>query len=128
MENSMDPDRADEAETTSETGRGETTRGETARRRILSAASEVIRARGLAHTTTKEIAKAAGYSEAALYKYFRDKEALFLAVMRVRLKPFIGLVVHLPDQAGTGTVRARLEDLAREVLAVFEDSGRLAMA
>lgn len=37
--------------------------------------------RGLAHTTTKEIARAAGYSEATLYKTFADKVDLFLCVL-----------------------------------------------
>ncbi|WP_406640249.1 TetR family transcriptional regulator [Amycolatopsis sp. WGS_07] len=34
--------------------------------------------------TAKEIAKAIGFSEAALYKHFRDATALFLAVLGER--------------------------------------------
>ncbi|GAA3772091.1 TetR/AcrR family transcriptional regulator [Plantactinospora mayteni] len=103
-------------------------RGETTRERILAAASTVIRERGLAHTTTKEIARVAGYSEAALYKHFTGKEDLFLAVMRIRLAPFIGLMIRLPEQAGSGTVPGRLTDLGHEMLRVYSDSGQLAMA
>ncbi|HEX4258089.1 MAG TPA: helix-turn-helix domain-containing protein, partial [Streptosporangiaceae bacterium] len=43
------------------------------RDRILDAATHVMRTRGFARTTTKEIARAAGYSEATLYKHFQDK-------------------------------------------------------
>jgi AcrR family transcriptional regulator len=59
------------------------------RDRILDAAAHVMRTRGFARTTTKEIARAAGYSEATLYKNFQDKTDLFLAVLRERL-PSLG--------------------------------------
>jgi AcrR family transcriptional regulator len=55
------------------------------RDRILDAAAHVMRTRGFARTTTKEIARAAGYSEATLYKHFQDKTDLFLAVLKERL-------------------------------------------
>ena len=55
------------------------------RDRILDAALHVMRTRGFARTTTKEIARAAGYSEATLYKHFQDKTDLFLAVLKERL-------------------------------------------
>jgi AcrR family transcriptional regulator len=103
-------------------------RAETTRERILTAASTVIRDRGLAHTTTKEIARAAGYSEATLYKHFEGKEDLFLAVLRIRLAPFIELMVKLPELAGARTVPAQLTDLGHEMLRVYADSGQLAMA
>jgi AcrR family transcriptional regulator len=45
-----------------------------ARVRILDAAHELMLTLGLARTTTKEIARAAGCSEAALYKHFASKE------------------------------------------------------
>ena len=52
-----------------------------ARVRILDAAHELMLTVGLARATTKEIAKAAGCSEAALYKYFASKEELFIRVL-----------------------------------------------
>lgn len=54
------------------------------RDKILDAAAEVIADRGLAHATTKEIARAAGFSEAMLYKHFDAKTDLFLAVLTER--------------------------------------------
>jgi AcrR family transcriptional regulator len=63
----------------------------TARERFLDGAAEVLRSRGFAAATTKEIASAAGLSEAMLYKVFRDKVDLFLGVLTERL-PRVALV------------------------------------
>ncbi len=56
-----------------------------ARERILDAAHELMLTVGLARTTTKEIAKGADCSEAALYKHFASKEELFIRVLSERL-------------------------------------------
>ena len=56
------------------------------RERILTAAAEVMRTKGLARSTTKEIARASGFSEATLYKHFANQEELFLAVLGERRK------------------------------------------
>jgi AcrR family transcriptional regulator len=74
------------------------------RDRILDAATHVMRTRGFARTTTKEIARAAGYSEATLYKHFRDKTDLFLAVLKERLPTMSRL---LPPEAGPPSPEAR---------------------
>lgn len=50
---------------------------------------------GLTRTTTKEIAREAGCSEAALYKYFDGKEDLFVEVLKERLP-------RLPDLRADG--------------------------
>jgi AcrR family transcriptional regulator len=89
---------------------------------ILDAAAHVLRSRGLAKTTTKEIAKAAGYSEATLYKHFTDKEDLFLQVMRHRLPPLTNRLFELPELAGTGTVAGHLEQLCRHAIAFYGQS------
>ena len=84
------------------------------RDRMLDAAAHVMHTRGLARATTKEIAKAAGYSEAALYKHFRDKTDLFLAVLSERTpSTFPALLGGLRQRAGQGTVRQILEEVAR---------------
>lgn len=81
------------------------------RRLILDAAGRVIDELGLANATTKEIARAAGYSEATLYKHFRDKQELFLTVVGERIGGFVEVVKALPDRVGTGTVRGNIVDL-----------------
>jgi AcrR family transcriptional regulator len=78
------------------------------RDRILDAAADVMDRLGLARTTTKEIARAAGCSEALLYKHFRDKEEIFLGVLKERLPNLTATLAALPARAGTGEVRDRL--------------------
>jgi AcrR family transcriptional regulator len=89
------------------------------RERIVEAAERVMRERGLARSTTKEIARAAGYSEGTLYKHFESKEDLFLAVLAERLPSFLVLVEELPARVGRGTVRETLEEVARNALAYY---------
>ena len=83
------------------------------RDRILDAALAVLRDRGPAAATTKEIARAAGCSEGSLYTYFAGKEDLLLAVVTERLPPFIPLVKALLERAGEDTLHDHLEELAR---------------
>jgi AcrR family transcriptional regulator len=93
---------------------------------ILDAALHVMQTRGLANTTTREIAQAAGLSEAALYKHFDDKADLFLCLLRERLPDLSAALRDLPGRVGQRTVRANLEDLARVVLAFYRESAPFA--
>jgi AcrR family transcriptional regulator len=92
------------------------------RERIVGAAERVMRTKGLARATTKEIARAAGYSEGTLYKHFEGKEDLFLSVLRERLPNFVVLVRDLPERSGRGTVRGNLEEVASAALAFYDES------
>lgn len=98
------------------------------RRLILDAAGRVIDELGLANATTKEIARAAGYSEATLYKHFRDKQELFLTVMGARIAEFVEVVKALPDQVGTGTVRGNIVELVAAAARAFARSAPTAGA
>lgn len=90
------------------------------RDRMLDAAAHVMRTRGLAGATTKEIAKAAGYSEAALYKHFRDKTDLFLAVLSERIpSPLAPLLATLDRRAGEGDLAATLTEVARAAITFY---------
>ena len=95
------------------------------RDRILDAAADVMTRLGLGRTTTKEIARAAGCSEALLYKHFRDKEEIFLGVLKERLPNLTATLAALPDRAGTGDVRDRLVEVVE--LAVRFYQGGLAI-
>lgn len=91
------------------------------RDRMLDAAAEVMRTRGLARATTKEIAKAAGYSEAALYKHFQDKTDMFLAVLMERVPSSLGgLLSEL--RPGEGTVAETLERVAADAIEFYTES------
>jgi AcrR family transcriptional regulator len=89
------------------------------RERIVGAAERVMRERGLAGSTTKEIAREAGYSEGTLYKHFESKEDLFLHVLAERLPSFVALAKDLPGRAGRGTVAETLEEVANTALDFF---------
>jgi AcrR family transcriptional regulator len=91
------------------------------REKIVEAAERVMRERGLSRSTTKEIARAAGYSEGTLYKHFESKEDLFLAVLAERLPSFLALVEELPARVGRGTVRGTLEEAASTALAFYAE-------
>ena len=92
---------------------------EETRERILDAAAEVMETLGLARATTKQIAGAAGYSEATLYKHFDDKSELLLAVLGERLPALVGLLKRLPDEAGQGVVAERLEEVANQAVRFY---------
>ncbi|MGK8555493.1 TetR/AcrR family transcriptional regulator [Nocardia gipuzkoensis] len=88
------------------------------RDQILDAAAEIMRNRGVVHATTKEIAKAAGYSEAALYKHFSDKEDIILNVLRHRMPS----PADAPPRPGAATVEENLSTMARAALGFYQQS------
>lgn len=87
---------------------------------ILDTAAEVMHRLGMAHATTKEIARSAGYSEATLYKHFTDKSELMLAVLRHRFPPFVADLAELPGRAGHGQVRETLVDLVTKAVPFYQ--------
>lgn len=91
------------------------------RAQLVDAAERVLRAKGLARATTKEIAREAGYAEGTLYLHFADKLDLVRAVHERLLPAFIELVGHLPGKAGLGTVQGNLTELARGALQLYRD-------
>ncbi|MFI1222887.1 MULTISPECIES: TetR/AcrR family transcriptional regulator [unclassified Streptomyces] len=91
-----------------------------ARVRIVDAAHELMLSIGLGRTTTKEIARAAGCSEAALYKYFTSKEELFVTVLTERLPRLGNLLGDLT--AGEGSVEGNLADVARQAALFYEQT------
>lgn len=81
-----------------------------------------MRARGLANTTTKEIARASGLSEAMLYKVFQDKVDLFLGVLTERLPRVSVLSDGFAAQVGRGPLLAIMRRLATEILSFYLES------
>ncbi|MFF4184423.1 TetR/AcrR family transcriptional regulator [Streptomyces sp. NPDC001691] len=93
-----------------------------ARVRIVDAAHELMRTIGLARATTKEIAKAAGCSEAALYKHFASKEDLFVTVLKERLPKLGPLLERLAAEPGGGSVEENLTEIARQAALFYAES------
>lgn len=96
--------------------------------RILDAADQLMRTVGLARTTTKEIARVAGCSEAALYKHFDSKEELFTFVLKERLPRLAPLLAELESggangdgdgNAGGRDVEETLAEIARHAVAFY---------
>ena len=92
------------------------------RDRILDAAAHVMRTHGFARTTTKQIARAAGYSEASLYKNFQDKTDLFLAVLKERLPSLTPVLRELSAAPGEGALAERLAAVVQGAIAFYEAS------
>jgi AcrR family transcriptional regulator len=92
------------------------------RERIVEAAEQVMRSKGLARTTTKEIAREAGYSEGAIYKHFESKEELFICVLTERLPSFVGIIRELPQRAGQERIAEVLKEVAGAALAFYGES------
>jgi AcrR family transcriptional regulator len=70
------------------------------------------------HGAPLEIAKAAGYSEAFLYKHFQDKEDLIVHVLRERM-PTASIPSPRPGEA---TVAANLFAIARAVATFYQQA------
>jgi AcrR family transcriptional regulator len=94
----------------------------TTRDQILDAAAHVMQTIGMGRTTTKEIAQAAGLSEAALYRHFADKAELVLCVIGERLPQLVATLMDLPARVGRRTVRSNLEDVARVALPFYDQT------
>ncbi|WP_231329868.1 TetR/AcrR family transcriptional regulator [Actinomadura graeca] len=89
------------------------------RDRILAAAIEVIRGRGITAATTKEIARKAGVSEGSLYNHFANKTALFAAALAEVTGTARTAMAALMGSAGQGTVEGNLVRLAADMVRFY---------
>jgi len=83
---------------------------EETRQRILAAALRLLETGGLARLATKEIARAAGCAEGTLFKHFKSKEELCLAVVRESAPRFQREIAQI--RAGDRSVQKNLEEIA----------------
>lgn len=67
---------------------------------LIASAAALFAAKGFKGTTTKEIARAAGISEALVFKYFPTKRALYAAILaeKAPLSELLGSVEQLARQ------------------------------
>ena len=96
------------------------TKAET-RQLILDGAKKVVREKGLAGATTREIARAVGVAYGTLYVHFADRVELFLALLRQSLPPMTGPLRELEYLAGRGTVRGNLKTVVRGALGFMQE-------
>lgn len=81
---------------------------------VLRTAIQAFAARGYYGTTTTEVAKAAGISQAYLYRLFPDKESLFVAVID-------HCAARLRESMADGVARARSRE-PEAILAAMDDA------
>src|SRR5512136_2220278 len=71
------------------------------RERILEKATRLFVASGYAGISMREIAEAVGVSKAGLYYHFKDKEALFMAILNANLDHLGSLIQTARQQGAT---------------------------
>ena len=79
------------------------------RSELIDAAAKLLRTRGVASLTTREIAREAGCSDGALYTHFPTKSDLLMAVCEERLPDLRGEIGNLVSRVGSSTVERNLE-------------------
>jgi AcrR family transcriptional regulator len=89
------------------------------RDRILDATADLMRHSGLAGVTTREIARAAGLTEAALYRHFKSKEDLLTCALAERLPAFLEVLKELPARVGQQSVRLTLVRVAEAAVPFY---------
>jgi AcrR family transcriptional regulator len=80
---------------------------------IVAAALEEFVERGFAATRLQDVARRAGVTKGTVYLYFKNKEALFKAVVRQTIVPVIAHGESIA-QSFAGSARELLENLVRE--------------
>lgn len=91
------------------------------RSRILAAAEQVLRTKGLAGTTTREIVREAGIAEGTLYLYFKNRAELFLAMFDEHLAPFARPLQSLAMDRSSEPPEVVLLDVATRFLRFHHD-------
>ena len=88
------------------------------RQRLLAAASEVLREKGLEATSINDIAERMGSDRASVYYYYGSKQEIFLALVRQAVEEVVLLAEGIAQAEGPST--DRLEHLVRSQLAAYE--------
>jgi AcrR family transcriptional regulator len=91
------------------------------RERILDAAIQVIKERGVTAATTKEIARTAEVSEGSLYNHFDNKSALFGSALAQVASGIRGAMMELLSAIGKNTVEDNLTRLAAAAVRFYGD-------
>ncbi len=104
-------------------GQRETVNG-SARQRLLEGAADLFTQKGYAAATVREIVAAAGVTKPVLYYYFRNKEGIYLELMRGAFSKLDGLLqTSLTDQ---GSAAQKLATLCDRVYSLFMENVKVA--
>jgi TetR/AcrR family transcriptional regulator len=97
---------------------------QTVRQRLLARAAELFARKGYASTTVREIVEAAKVSKPVLYYYFRNKEGIYLEMMREAEGRFEILLESARKEIGE--VKNRILRFSEQVFQLFMDQIDLA--
>ena len=95
---------------------------------LIDAADQLMRTRGVAALTTREIARQAGCSDGALYVHFADKAHLLAAACERWIPDLLAATGDLVNRVGAGTVAKNLEEIALAALEAFAEMAPLSYA
>ncbi len=87
--------------------------------RIMDAARELFAKKGLAGTSSNEIAREAGVSIGTFYSYFENKRALFLEILKDHLGTFVTDIYTLKTDA-TIPIRDNIREHIMKAFRVFD--------
>ena len=91
--------------------------------RILEEATRLFVAKGYAGISMREISEAVGVSKAGLYYHFKDKEALFMAILNANLDR-LGRLIQKARQEGA-TTREQVSGMMRAIFDLAPDQRAL---
>jgi TetR/AcrR family transcriptional regulator len=94
------------------------------RQRLLSCATQVFTRKGYTATTVHEIVEAAGVTKPVLYYYFRNKEGIYLELIRGGFAKFDALLDTSRGQRGSAT--ERLLHLSDQAFSLFMENIEMA--
>src|SRR3954471_15479210 len=100
-------------------GRPKNSEGRDTRQDILDAALDLFAENGFFGTSMREIARAVGVRESALYHHFTSKEALFEALMNEAAMEAIAGIATVFEQSVQEDLRTLFERLATAALERF---------
>jgi AcrR family transcriptional regulator len=93
--------------------------GRNTRQQILDAAERLIKEGGFTRLTTSAVAHEAGCAEGTIFRYFKRKEDLCLAVVLENAPKFKHTIAG--KRAGKGSVRNNLENIALAAIRFSDD-------
>ena len=94
------------------------------RERLLAGATELFARKGYAATNVREIVQAAGVTKPALYYYFKNKEGIYLELMKEAAGKLDRLFDAYPREPGS--IQARILKLYDRVFGIFMEHIQLA--
>lgn len=90
-----------------------------ARGRLLKSATGLFTRKGYAGTTVREIVAAAAVTKPVLYYYFRNKEGIYLELMRGGFSQFDSVLEQ--SLSGQGAAAERVTQLCTRVFSLFQE-------